>query len=370
MNVRIDATSLLLPGAGIKTYLYYWLASLLEAAREDGTVISTYPPAVAAGAAPDHEASARWSPRLLAVHLGNLLGDPLLHLMLTGADVFHASQHMTRMPRRRNVTATVFDLSCWTLPECHTPANVAATRRHGEVIWKACDALIAISSHARDDAIEILGIPGDRIRVIYPGVAESFFTVTLGQINTVIKKYGLNSPYLLFVGCIEPRKNVPGLIQAYRLLPDSIRQSVPLIIAGPLGWESREAREMVTNSGSQIRYLGYVSETDLPGLFGGARVLVYPSYYEGFGLPVAQGMAAGVPVITSNRSSLPEVVGEAGLLVNPHSAEELAAAIQRLLTQPELARDLACRAKARSQLFHWSVNAARSLDLFHELCGR
>ena len=370
MNVTIDATSLLLPGAGIRTYVHYWLSSLLEASRENDSIISTYPPAIAVGLAPDHEESSRRDLRLLMVHLCNVLGDPLLRLMLRGADLFHASQHLVKMPRRKNVTATVFDLSCWTIPECHTSTNVAATRRYGETIMKACDGLIAISSHARNDAMEILGIPAERIRVIYPGVAEPFFRVTPEQTAMVRAKYGLNSPYMLFVGCIEPRKKVPMLIRAYQHLSESIRRDVQMVIAGPLGWESREVYQMLTNSGSQVRYLGYVPELDLPGLFHGAMALIFPSQYEGFGLPVAQALAAGVPVVTSNRTSLPEVVGDAGLLINPDSLEELADAMQRVATHPELARDLALRGKERARLFHWSICARRSFEFFREVAGQ
>jgi alpha-1,3-rhamnosyl/mannosyltransferase len=229
--------------------------------------------------------------------------------------------------------------------------------------------LIAISSHTRNDAIEILGIPGERIRVIYPGIAETFFEITPEQTNRVRTQYGLDCPYVLFVGCIEPRKNVPALIRAYRNLPEAIRRDVQLVIAGPFGWESQEVRQILTNSGSQVRYLGYVPEPDLPGLFGGATALLYPSHYEGFGFPVAQALAAGVPVITSNNSSLPEVVGDAGLLVDPNCSEELTGVVERLLTQPSLARDLACRGRKRAQLFRWPVCASQSLEFFREVAG-
>jgi alpha-1,3-rhamnosyl/mannosyltransferase len=370
MNVTVDATSLLLPGAGIKTYLHYWLSALMKAASEGGDIVRTYPPSITAEHLPDHGTASRSALRLLMVNFCNIPKNPVLRLMLGAADVFHASQHLANMPRSRDVTATVFDFSCWTMPQVHTPANVVATKRYGENILKASTGLIAISAHARQDAMEILGIPGERIRVIYPGVAEIFFSVTGEQTANVRTKYDLHAPYMLFVGCIEPRKNVPRLIQAYLNLPEAVRREVQLIIAGPLGWESQETYRMLSSSGEQVRYLGYVAEQDLPGLLGGAIALVYPSHYEGFGLPVAQAMAAGRPVITSNRSSLPEVAGAGGLLVDPDCPDQLTDAMLRLATDSQLATDLATRGRERASLFRWPASARKSLDFFHEIAGK
>jgi len=371
MKVVIDATSLLLRSAGVKNYLYYWLSSLVEASQASGEEVKTYPPAIRIPPVLDHErpaASAGGTVLGLGlVHACNLPGSPLLRLLLAGADVFHISQHMTSFPRRRNVTATIFDLSCWTAPEDHTPANIHATRRYGEKILKHCDGLIAISKHSRDDAIEVLGIAAERITVIYPGIADAYFDVAAAQVAEVVSRYQLRRPYLLFVGCIEPRKNVPVLVQAYRQLPDSIRKEVALVVAGPFGWASEEVRKLLTDP---VRYLGYVPEPDLPGLIAGAAALVYPSSYEGFGLPVAQAMAAGVPVIASDRTSMPEVVGEAGLLVNPKSVEQLSDAMGRIVCDAELARELGDRAKVRAQTFRWPVCAEQSFEFFHRIAGR
>jgi glycosyltransferase involved in cell wall biosynthesis len=373
MHIKIDATSLLLPGAGVRNYLHYWLRALLEAAPASGDAISAYPPFVPAPSALDHEKPAagplRATAGLLLVQFANIRGNRAIDLLTLGADVFHCSQHTANCPARPRKTATVFDMSCWIAPQYHTPANVSATKRYGERILKNCDGAIAISGHARDTAAEILGIPAERIRAIYPGVAESFFEVSQGQADAVRARYALPAPYLLFVGCIEPRKNVPGLVRAYQQLPAALRRDVQLVLAGPFGWAAEETRQMLTHSGPSVRYLGYVPEPDLPGLSAGAAALIYPSYYEGFGLPVAQAMAAGVPVIASDRTCLPEMAGGAALLVDPDSAEEIGAAIARILTSPELARELARRGKARAREFHWSTAAARSLEFFHQVGG-
>jgi glycosyltransferase involved in cell wall biosynthesis len=374
MKVSIDATSLLLRSAGVKNYVHYWLASLQELAQKQRNIlVGTYPPGIAAAPVLDHESASgsglRARIRFLTVQFCNMRGNPFLDFLLSGSDVFHASQHVARLPRRIQTSATVFDLSCWITPENHTPENIAATRRYGEKILKACDGLIAISAHTRRDTIEILGIPEDRIRVIYPGVAEPFFEVTREQAAQTQIKYGLFAPYLLFVGCIEPRKNVPALIQAYRRLPELLRRDVQLVIAGPFGWASESVRKMLTEASKSVRYLGYVPEQDLPGLFRGASALVYPSQYEGFGFPAAQAMAAGVPVIASDCSCLPEVVGGGGLFVPPRSVDALSDAMERVLTQTELAQALSASGKLRAAEFHWSRCAAQSLEFFNELAG-
>jgi alpha-1,3-rhamnosyl/mannosyltransferase len=369
MKIAIDATALLLPSAGVKNYVHYWLGSLEEAASRGRDMIVTYPGNIPRQPILDHEKSswrAAWKLRQVQFH--NIRHNPLISLSVSGADVFHASQHAANLPMRMKVTATIFDMSCWTCPEYHTAGNVAATLRYGEKTLKACDGLIAISAHARRDAMEILHIPGERIRVIHPGVAEPFFAASAEDARRVGAKYGLQSPYLLFVGCIEPRKNVANLVRAYRRLPAPVRRDAPLVVAGPFGWADEEVRGMLRGEG--VRYLGYVPEGDLPGLYGGAAALAYPSYYEGFGLPAAQAMAAGVPVIASNRSCLPEVVGDGGLLVDPTSVEELAEAMERVLTHPELARELAAAGRARAERFHWARCAGESLEFFREVGGR
>jgi len=374
LKIVIDATTLLLRSAGVKNYLHYWLLSLMASAPQVGDTIATYPFAVDIAALPDHE---RPSPgrlgtfaRLLQVRLGNIAGSPLLEVTLLGADLFHSSQHTARLPRRKKSTATIFDFSCWTTPEHHTPENVAATKHYADHILKASDGLIAISAHAGEDAVAILRIPRDRIRVIYPGVAEPFFCVTPTEACAVRKRLQLHAPYFLFVGCIEPRKNVPGLIRAYQQLPETFRRDAQLVIAGPFGWASESVRHLLMSSGNNVRYLGYVPEADLPGLIRGAIGLVYPSYYEGFGLPVAQAMAAGIPVIGSDRGSVPEVIGDGGLCVNPDSTDELSSAMQRIATDSELSGSLAAEGKLRASRFRWEACASESNRFFHEIIGR
>jgi len=373
MKIGVDATSLLLRSAGVKNYIHYWTASLIEAARRSGDLVRTYPPGLSPSAVLNHESALTGSLRarlqLACVVVANQRRNPALSWWARRFDVFHCSQHIAERPRGATITATIYDFSCWTTPGMHTPENVAATSQYAEKILKSSDGLIAISEHTRREAVAILGIPTERIRAIYPGVADAFFNVTAADADRVRRKYGLPERFILFVGCVEPRKNVPRLLTAHSNLPAAVRRDAPLVIAGPFGWENDSLRKLLGAPPPGIRYLGYIPEPDLPGLVRAASAFAYPSHNEGFGLPLAQAMACGVPVVTSNRSCLPEVAGDAGLLVDPDCADELTHALEELLDSPGLAERLGARGKARAERFRWAVSAEQSLAFFREVTG-
>jgi alpha-1,3-rhamnosyl/mannosyltransferase len=173
---------------------------------------------------------------------------------------------------------------------------------------------------------------------------------------------------VLFVGTIEPRKNVPALLAAYAQLSASTRAEYELVVAGPVGWAEPETLEKLRGA-EGVRYLGYLPEADLPGVTAGASVLAYPSFYEGFGFPVAQAMAAGVPVMTSDLSSLPEVAGDAALLVDPQSTAEMREALEKLLTSPALRERLGGAGRRRARQFRWEISACKSLEWFRRVAG-
>jgi len=367
----IDATSLLLPGAGVKTYMYHWIRSLQRSGTQD--VIRLFP-FLGRLSNLDHESSSvgerRTALGTMAVYFSNIKWNPVLEVVGCAADVFHASQHLHNPPHlATRLTATIYDMTCWLMPEVHVPANVTATLRYGEKVLRRATACIAISEQSKKDAIEILKLPADRIEVIYPGVAEEFFTVELPQAQAVAERHGLDKPYLLHVGTIEPRKNVGRILDAYRSISDPIRKQHDLVIAGPLGWCSDAIKDRLRAPELGIRYLGYVSEADLPGLTAGATAFVYPSLYEGFGLSVAQAMACGVPAVTSRGSALGEIAGDAAILVDPRNTDAIAAAMQQLLCSPSLREDLGQRGRLSAASFRWERNAQQSLAFFHKFAS-
>jgi len=369
MRVMIDGTSLLLSGAGVKTEVYHWIENLRRAA---GTHHLSIFPCINSWRGLDHEHSqmgpAATQLRLVFVRFSNRIRGNILNFPARGQDLFHASQHLVNPPTHVRLTATLYDATCWLLPETHTRENVAATKLYAERVLRKADGLIAISEATRADAIRVLCLPEDRIHTIYPSVGNSYFAVEQAHIDASAKRYRLQKPYLLYVGAIEPRKNVGRMLDAFAALPKSLREQFELIIAGPALWDSQTVVQRLAIE-KDVRYLGYVPEPDLPGLTAGAYAFVYPSLYEGFGLPLAQAIAAGVPAITSSTSSLPEVAGEGALFVDPLGVEELRGAMQRLLLSPDLRARLAVRARTHAERFRWESNAAKSWAFFERVYG-
>lgn len=365
MRVVIDATPLLVRSAGVKNYLYHWIIHLRRAAGS--ATVGTFPQMEQVRPL-THQASVaaplRTFTGLAALAISNHSTAPLLDWLTRGADVFHASVLVRRPPSRVRLTATVHDLTAFLMPELHPRSNLVAERSFAQLARRA-DRLIAVSECTRQDAVRTLGIAPDKICTIHSGVAEAFFDPPAALVDEVRVRYGLQRPFVLFVGTIEPRKNVDLLLDAYESLPASLREQYELVVAGPVGW----AAESTVARLRTVRYLGYIPERDLAPLTAAAEVFVYPSLYEGFGFPVAQAMAAGVAVITSNVSSLPEVAGNAALLVDPRSQSELRAALVRMLGSPDLRRALRLAGRERARDFRWEVCAAKSLEFFREVTG-
>jgi alpha-1,3-rhamnosyl/mannosyltransferase len=218
--------------------------------------------------------------------------------------------------------------------------------------------------------VEILGLHPDRIQVIYHGVAESFFRVTPGDAAWAIARFGLRRPYILFVGTIEPRKNLGRLLDAYAEMRSSLREEIDLVIAGVRGWAPPELLARLRMPLPGVRYLGYVTEDLLPGLTAGATLSIYPSLYEGFGFPVVQAMAAGVPVIASSAGSLPEIAGDAALFVDPRSVSSLRDAMEKVLLSATMRFDLAQKGRIRAQRYRWRDCATTTWAFFEQVVGR
>ena len=358
MHVCIDAAALLVRSAGVKNYVYHWIKSLKQ---HSGKLRVTAFPALGDVGDLDHERSVM-SPfetlsRLGLVHFLNIRSNPAINLLTRDVDVFHASNLIRNIPSRPKLTATVYDLTVRLFPQFHTAGNVEADHRFQELVLQRADGMIAISHSTKDDAVRHLGLDPDRIVVIYPGIDERFFNAVPRQTS---------KPYVLFVGTIEPRKNIDTLLDSWVALPADLRDEYELVIAGPIGWAAGSTVARLKSGIPGVRIAGYIPEADLPGLTAGAAAFVYPSLYEGFGFPVAQAMAAGVPVITSNVSSLPEVVGDGGTLVDPRSPAELTNAMSKILTSPELRADLAARARMGAQRFDWGTAGRQSAVFFQQ----
>jgi alpha-1,3-rhamnosyl/mannosyltransferase len=304
--------------------------------------------------------------RLAFVRSLNRLNRSVVNLAIGRGDLFHTSQHLHCLPSKIKLSATLFDMSCWTVPETHLPENVAATRDYAERV-RLVDGIVAISNSAREDAIRLLRLPAAKIEVISPGVHDAYFNVDRLAVESVQCRYQLRAPYLLWVGTVEPRKNVDTLLVAYASLPRDIRHEWPLFLAGPPGWSSAPTLARMQSTAEGWRYLGYVPEGDLSAIMAGASIFVFPSLYEGFGLPLAQAMAAGTACITSSVSSLPEVAGHAAVLVEPRSPDDLARAMRRLILSPSERQELAKRGQSRARTYTWEHAARKSWRFFERI---
>lgn len=280
----------------------------------------------------------------------------------TGLDAwFSPNLSFTALSPRTRHILTIHDLSFEYFPDCYS-----WQRRLWHKILnpkRQCvraDIILTPSEHTQGDVIERYGIEPKKVWCVYPGLSGAFSARHTSDLRAWRQKYQLPEKFILFLGTIEPRKNILGLIEAYK---QSLLFNVhcALIIAGAIGWK-HSAIMTAIESTPGVRYIGYVTAADKPGLYQLAKLFVYPSLYEGFGFPVLEAMASGTPVITSNRSSLPEVAGAAGYLVNPYNVSELARAMSELLASEQLRSIFIERGKDQAQRFQWERAARQVLD--------
>jgi len=368
MRVCLDCFPFLVRSAGVKQYLFQLHRYLRRTA---GANRVTSFPFLDNVDRLSHEGSllgpvsTAW--RFALVLFANTLNNPVLDVMGTSFDLFHASNQVRNPPRTTKLTTTVHDMTAWSHPELHTPATVANDKLWAERIVRRADGIITPSEATRADAIRWLNLAPDRVHAVYHGVAEEYFTPSPDTVAAARASYSLTKPYVLFVSTIEPRKNLDRLLDAYEQLPASVREEFDLLISGPQGWRSEQTVARLNSGFPGVRKLGYVPEALLPGLTAGATVFAYPSLYEGFGFPVAQAMAAGTPVITSNISSLPEITGGAAALVNPLSTMEIRNALHKLLLSPTTRQGMIELGKEYAQKFRWERCAEQTWRFFEHV---
>jgi len=233
---------------------------------------------------------------------------------------------------------------------------------------KQADCIITDANSTKRDIIELFNIPDTKIEVIPLAADEKFYPRDDEHIRTIRSRYGLVNPFILYVGSMEPRKNIPSLIRAFL----SIKQKGyphDLVIAGKKSGKYKSIYNLIDslNLSREVKLLGYVPDDDLPGLYSAAEVFVYPSFYEGFGLPPLEAMSCGCPVIAANTSSLPEVVGDAGILVNPRSVSEISNAISNVLEDRVLREKLKNRGLIRAQTFCWEKCITSTNRLYRDI---
>lgn len=260
---------------------------------------------------------------------------------------------------------TLHDLTFFRNPEWYGAVRAEYYQYAVARTARGAEAVIVDSSAVKADVVDFLRVPEERVHVIPLGVDSSFTPASKEHQAEVRARYGLPERFYLYAGTIEPRKNLLRLIQAWALLDKPFRHD--LVIAGRLGWKTQAVREAAAAYDSHVHCIGFVPQKDLPSLLSAADVFVWPSLWEGFGLPPLEAMACGTPVITSATSSLPETVGDAALLVNPLDTDAIGEAMRRLAGDQGLRADLAAKGRARAALMTWDSAAHATVDRYRQI---
>ncbi|MCL7454180.1 MAG: glycosyltransferase family 4 protein [Anaerolineae bacterium] len=290
-------------------------------------------------------------------------------------DLLFVPSHVLPLVQPPCSVATVHDLGYHYFPQAHTLSQNLYLRWSTRHNARSATRVLADSEATRRDLIRLYGIPEARIAVVYPGRDESLVPVHDPLLlDAVQARYGLRAPYILYLGTLHPRKNLVRLVQAFAHLQSRASETayplarLQLVLAGQKGWLYEEVFAEVKRLGLEGRVVltGYVAGEDLPALLSGAEAFAFPSLYEGFGFPVLEAMACGVPVVCSGTSSLPEVAGDAALLVDPLDVEAIGSALFRLLTDDKLSRELVARGLEQVQRFSWRRCAQQTLANFEQ----
>jgi len=377
MRVAIDYTAALYQAAGIGRFVRCLVSALAEIDRDNEyLLVYAAPPRKARlsiPGAPNFSSRRIPIPERALNILWHRLSLPFPVDLVTGpVDLFHSPDFVLPPVWRASTVLTVHDLAFLLRPECAD----ARLRDYLEktVPWSVAraDFVLADSVNTQDDLICLLGVPPAKIEVVPGGVDPSFAPVRDPRIlESVRQRISSGAPFILSVGMIEPRKNLVRLIEAFEKAKTRGHLPHKLVLAGKRGWLSDGIYRRAASSplAEDILFPGYVPDPELPALYSAADLFVFPSLYEGFGLPPLEAMACGTPVVTSTSASLPEVVGEAALVVDPEDSEELAEALTRPLEDWELRARMVASGLQQSRQFTWEASARKMLKVYQRLCA-
>jgi glycosyltransferase involved in cell wall biosynthesis len=282
-------------------------------------------------------------------------------------DVFHSPANVLPYLYGKPSVVTVHDLAIYQHPEWFPKRQKFSTSVLVPRSLQRARRIIGVSDATKNDIVKTFKVPADKIKVIYEGVIKDKCQL---MAEGIAYKYDLKLPYILYVGTIEPRKNIERLVKAYRSMVTKHNSlaKYQLVLAGHRGWNSAGVFKLLSDPAwsNRIKYLNYIPHEDKVSLIAGATAFVFPSLYEGFGLPVLEAMALGVPVLTSNMSSMPEVVGEAALTVNPNSDRAIAEGLTKLLRSSTLRDQLAKAGLEQSKKFSWTKCARETMKVYQE----
>jgi len=372
VKIVYDATPLLMRSAGVKNYHHSLIEKLLDLVGPAGVSLDLFP--YLDGLAPNDNERSNYPFPTTALRLAGILGCnyagyPYAAAAVKDASLFHMTQHLWRPPSGVRLTSMVHDPTPITLPKCHTASNIRYFERFVRDVLPRLDGIITPSETVREELMNELSVDGEKIRAIPHGVDPDFYEVSQAQFQVARETYGLPPHFVLFVGSMEPRKNLERLAQAFDMLPAKMQSEYPLVIAGTSGWKNDQIRARLGKN-KNVHLIGYVRRELLPAVYASCAAFVFPSLYEGFGLPVVEAMAAGAPVICSNVSALPEVAGGGAMLVDPQDVDGWTTAMVKVLSDPHRAKVMADAGRQRSRSFSWNRTATETLEFFASVASR
>jgi glycosyltransferase involved in cell wall biosynthesis len=308
-----------------------------------------------------------------AISYATRLGTLGLDRHLGQCDLIHSPDHCIPQTKKIPLIVSIMDVIPLTHPQYLTSSLREYKAQAFKYLAKRANHVITISEYSAQQIVQTCGIDRSKISVTPLGVDSAYFERhTLQNIENVKKKYGLFKPYFLFIGTLQPRKNLYRLVQAYLKLPSSVRQSIQLVIAGRAGLGMQELVDLLNTgtSDDEVKWLKYLPDEDLKPLLQAATAMVYPSLYEGFGLPIIEAFASAVPVITSQTTSMPEVAGDAALLVDPESIESISHAMLEVIDQPSATQNRVLKGVERAKTFTWRSTATQTVNVYKAVMSK
>jgi glycosyltransferase involved in cell wall biosynthesis len=350
-------------GAGIHRYIRALLEHLPEVS---GHRVTAYLGEPRAGDVAWRGIDARQAPFATVAPAARVLWEQLFQpalLLRTQVDLLHGPAYALPLICPARSVVTIHDLSFILYPHTFNRANRLYLRLITRLAVRQADAVITVSEHTRNDVMRLLKVPADRVHAVPNGVDQRFRPLPRHAVQLFREQRRLPERFILCVSTIEPRKNLSSLIRAYAALGNI---DCKLVIGGGRGWQYESVFALVEELGlkDRIWFPGFINHEELPYWYNAADLFIFPSLYEGFGLPPLEAMACGTPAIVSNTSSLPEVVGSAGRLVDPTDVHALANAVHQVLTDKALAESMATQGRARAREFSWRATAKRTAVVY------
>ncbi len=363
MLIAYDATTLRPGQSGIGYYTEHLLRHLLQEAPDDDFLLCSNRPVHTSVPLPRTVESL--SPGIVPFSSLWLQVEAPLRLRRYRPQVLHFTNSVAPLVRLGPTVVTIHDMSLTLLPQLH-PWRRRLTRPLIRASLQRADAVITVSRQAAGDLVRLLPLAPSKVHVVPEAPAEMFRPIrNPAVLEGVRRRHGLPQRFILFVGTLEPRKNLVRLIEAFRTARErGTLDDLALVLAGRRGWHTRAMDRLLRSAGPGILLLGYVPFQDLPAVYNLSTMFVFPSLYEGFGLPVLEAMACGTPVVTSRGTVLEEITGGAAELVDPLDTSAISAAMERLAAHPELREELASRGLEQAARFSWSRAARQTLEIY------